>query len=162
MSRTMTLEQMKRQNLSKNPEKIYSLEPQKKLRKELEILQDSNDIVSINPKRQIPYDEIQAIALTAVSSLRQVRDRCISAEVKNEIFKELLDEATLAIESRDLIINKYEPKEIDNSLITELDELQGFMTEDIRFKDIVQRKRGEMKRKENEVLRSNYNFTIRT
>lgn len=107
------------------------------------------------------YEELQSIAVTAVDALTTVRDRCITAEAKNEVLEKLLGEAQQAIESRDLILNKYEPKEIDRNFVTKLEELQGFMNNDDRFEEIRRKKMEEMKKKQEEILRSKYNFTQR-
>lgn len=83
---------------------------------------------------------MQSIATTAVDTLYQVRDRCMSAEAKNEAYEKLLNEAQDAIADRDVIINKYEPKDIDQNFMSKLDEFKGFVSDDPRFEEIRRKK----------------------
>jgi pyruvate/2-oxoacid:ferredoxin oxidoreductase beta subunit len=107
------------------------------------------------------YDELQSIAVTAVDTLSQVRDRCMSAEAKNVALEKKLDEAQLAIESRDLILNKYEPKEIDKTFMNTLEEIQAYMSDDTRFEEIRKKKMEDMIKKQEEILNAKYNFAPR-
>ena len=107
------------------------------------------------------YEQLQSVAITAMDALGIVRERCITAEAKNEVYEKMLNEAQEAIESRDLIINKYEPKEIDQDFFTKLEEFKGFASDDERFEEIRRKKMEDIKKKQEEILRSRYNFSKR-
>lgn len=110
---------------------------------------------------KMSYEELQSIALTVVNALGQAKDKYISAEAKVEVLENLLEEAQEAINSRDLILNKYEPKEIDQNFMLKLEELKGFLSDDVRFEEIRKKKMEEMKKKQEEILRAKYNFAPR-
>jgi len=99
--------------------------------------------------------------LTVVDAFSQAKDRCVSAETKNEVYEKLLNEAQEAIESRDLIINKYEPREMNQDFMSKLEDVKGFFSDDPRFEEIRKKKYADMKRKEEEILRTRYNFSKR-
>lgn len=116
---------------------------------------NSNGIIKMN------YDELQSIAVTAVDTLAIVKERCITAEAKTDVLEKLLNEAQEAIESRDLILNKYEGKELDPSYLKKFEELKAFVSNDDRFEEIRRKKMEDMKKKQEEILRQKYNFAPR-
>ena len=138
---------------------IYGTETQTKLKKRSENLGNSNIHTLDKVNNKIDYEELQSIAVTAVDVLAQVRDRALSAEAKNEVLEKLLNEAQEAIQSRDLALNKYEPKEIDMSFMDKFRELTG---DEERLEEIRRRKKEDMMRKQEEILRAKYKFTLRS
>lgn len=147
--------------MSRTITETYSKDHHKKSSKIYATSGNSNIHSLDSIKNKISYDELQSIATTAVDTLYQVRDRCMSAEAKNEVFENMLNEAQEAIESRDLIINKYEPKEINHDFMSKLEDLKGFMSDDPRFEELRRKKYDDMKRKQEEILRTRYNFSKR-
>ena len=139
----------------------YSTVQQTKSKRGYEASPGSNIYTLTDTKNKFSYEDLQSIATTAVDTLSTIRDRCMSAEAKNEVLEKMLNEAQDAIESRDLIINKYEPREIDENFMTKLDELKGFMSDDPRFEEIRRKKYEDMKSKQEQILRNKYNFSKR-
>lgn len=112
-------------------------------------------------KNKIGYEDLQAIAVTAVDTLTKVKERCMAAEAKNEAYEKLLEEAQEAINSRDSALNRYEEKEVDPNILSKLEEVQQFLSNDIRYEEIKRKKIEDMARKQEEILRAKYNFSVR-
>ena len=117
-----------------------------------------NDYAKSN---KISYDDLQSIAVTAVETLAQVRERCLAAEAERNVMKKILDEAQQAINERDFKLNQYDGKQIDKNILNTLEETQGLLSDDIKYEEIRRKKMEEMERKSEEYLRNVYNFAPR-
>ena len=168
MARAMTTAEMKKRMTGASAiamEETCGMEQQKKSWKESGTLQNSN-LQMQKQKRKIPYEELEAIAVTSVDVAKTLKTKCLELEAELDAEKnstrEVLEMAQEAIDSRDLIINRYEPKEIDNTILSELDELKNFTIENPRYNEILKRKSEEMQKKKKEMLLSRYNFAVRS